>query len=113
VVRADLTDEATLLHGVVAQDRTAAVFCWARLATSPDGESGRVPIPGIAADLDYRLRIRTEIGEPSWHHQAPAAWVAEALTGWITVPGIVLTAAGLPMPTLNPQQAMLLDLRAA
>lgn len=124
VVRADLpatdpnggttttTTGPTLLHGVVAHDRRAALFCWARLATSPEGESGRIPIPGLAADLDYQLRIRTELGTPTWHHKAPPPWVTQAMSDWIPVPGAVLTSSGLPMPTLNPQQAMLIELRS-
>jgi alpha-galactosidase len=38
--------------------------------------------------------------------------VTEATAGWVTIPGRVLTTAGLPMPTLNPEQAMLLEMRA-
>jgi len=114
VVRADLGDErgATMLHGVVAQDRTAAVFCWARLATSPEGQSGRIPLPGLAHDLNYQLRIRTEIGQPPSHQRVAPPWVADATSGWATVPGSILSASGLPMPTLNPEQAILIELRA-
>jgi alpha-galactosidase len=58
------------------------------------------------------VRIRTETGVPSWHQQAGPAWLTAALDGWVTVPGAVLTVAGLPMSTLNPQQAMLIELRS-
>jgi len=123
VVRADLGDsagsgsayqdtDAMLLHGVVSRDRTSALFCWARVATSPEAESGRIPIPGLSPDRDYRVRIRTELGIPSWYDHTPPAWVGEAMAGWIVVPGTILTAAGLPMPTLNPEQAMLIELQA-
>ncbi|MGH3417195.1 MAG: alpha-galactosidase, partial [Actinocrinis sp.] len=87
-------------------------FCWTRLATSAEGESGRLPISGLSPDQNYRLRIRTEIGVPAWHHRAPPAWVTEALSGWITIPGAILTGSGLPMPTLNPQQAVLIEFLA-
>jgi alpha-galactosidase len=112
VVRADLNSEATLLHGVVAADRTAAVFCWARLATSAEGQPGRIPIPGLSAELTYRLRIRSELGLPSYHQISPPAWVTEAGAAGITLPGAVLTVSGLPMPMLNPEQAMLIELHA-
>jgi alpha-galactosidase len=116
VVRADLGggDEtpATVLHGVVARDRTSALFCWARLTTSPEGQSGRIPIPGLDPGLTYRVRVRTEIGRPPRHVHAAPAWVAEAVDGWVTIPGTILTVSGLPMPVLNPEQAMLLELRA-
>jgi alpha-galactosidase len=117
VVRADLTAPGyqgqdanpTFLHGVVADDKRHALFCWARIATSPEGESGRIPIPGLSPDQDYRLRIRTEFGAPTWHHHAPPTWVTQALAGWIAVPGAILVGSGLPMPTLDPQQAMLIE----
>jgi alpha-galactosidase len=112
VVRADLTNEATLLHGVVSRDATTALLCWARLATSTEGQSGRVQIPGLSPDMDYRVRIRGDIGQPSMHQVAPPAWVSEALRDWIILPGVILTVTGLPMPTLNPEQAMLIEVQA-
>ncbi len=116
VVRADLgsgdTHEATLLHGVVSLDRISAVFCWARLATSPEGRSGRVPLPGLTHDLDYRLRIRTEIGQPPSHQRVAPPWFTAATGGWVTAPGAILSGSGLPMPALNPEQAILIELRA-
>jgi alpha-galactosidase len=113
VVRADLGTDAVLLHGVVARDRSAAVFCWARVATSPEAQSGRIPLPGLAPDREYRVRIRTEIGRPHWHQSAGPAWVTQASEDWIALPGSVLTLSGLPMPTLNPEQAMLIEVSAA
>jgi alpha-galactosidase len=83
-----------------------------RLATSTEGQSGRVQIPGLSPDMDYRVRIREEIGHPSMHHVAPPAWVSQALRDWITLPGTILTVAGLPMPTLNPEQAILIEAQA-
>lgn len=111
VVRADLADDATLLHGVVSRDAAAALFCWARLATSADGQSGRVQFPGLSVNLGYRMRIRGE--QPSMHETAPPAWVTRALDGWVDIPGAILAVAGVPMPTLNPEQAMLIEVRAA
>ena len=111
VVRADLPDEATLLHGVVAEGAAEALYCWARLTTSPAGQSGRVRLPGLDAGAAYRVRIRTELGLPSLHQTAGPAWATRALDGWVELPGSVLALAGLPMPTLNPEQAMLIEVR--
>ncbi|WP_433191086.1 alpha-galactosidase [Actinoallomurus sp. CA-150999] len=112
VVRADTGDDATILHGVVARDRTSALYCWARLATSPAAQSGRVRLPGLDAAGDYRVRVRTDVGHPSAHHAAPPAWVAQATDEWTALPGAVLSRTGVPMPTLNPEQAMLIEVRA-
>jgi alpha-galactosidase len=111
VVRADLDGEATLLHGVVAEDGAAALFCWARLTTSAEGQSGRIPLPGLTPDAAYRVRLRTELGLPSFHQTTGPAWTRRALDGWVDLPGTVLTLAGLPMPTLNPEQAMLIEVQ--
>ncbi|MGI5142291.1 MULTISPECIES: alpha-galactosidase [unclassified Streptomyces] len=110
-VRADLAGDATLLHGVVAHDQSAALYCWARVATSPEGQSGRVRLPGLAADATYQVRVRTELGLPSLHQTSGPAWLPQALEGGLTLPGAVLAVAGLPMPNLNPDQAMLLEVR--
>jgi alpha-galactosidase len=111
VVRADVPDEATILHGVVSRDGMTGLFCWMRLATSAAGQSGRIPIPGLVTEKDYRVRIRTDTGYPVMHQSVPPAWVGDAIEGWITVPGAVLSLVGLPMPTLNPEQAMLIELQ--
>jgi alpha-galactosidase len=111
VVRADVGDGATMLHGVVSRDATAALFCWARLTTSAEGQSGRERFPGLAADRDYQVRIRGDAGYPSMHQTAPPAWLRQALDGWVAIPGVILSRAGLPMPALNPEQAMLIELR--
>ncbi|MFJ9562466.1 alpha-galactosidase [Streptomyces fuscichromogenes] len=112
-VRADLADESTLLHGVVAYDGSAALYCWARLATSPEGQYGRVRLPGLAPGAVYRVRVRTELGLPSFHQVAGPAWLAAALDDRLVLPGSVLMVAGLPLPNLNPGQALLLELMRA
>ncbi|MFE0627944.1 alpha-galactosidase [Streptomyces sp. NPDC058864] len=112
-VRADLPGDATLLHGVVAHDSTAALYCWARVATSAEGQSGRVPLPGLDPALRYRVRVRTDLGLPSFHQRSGPAWLTEAIDDRLTLPGALLTAAGLPMPQLNPEQALLIEVRRA
>ncbi|MEU4095805.1 alpha-galactosidase [Streptomyces sp. NPDC026673] len=112
-VRADLPGDATLLHGVVAHDGTAALYCWARVATSPEGQPGRVPFPGLEPGLRYRVRVRTELGLPSFHQTSGPAWLTEAIDGRLTLPGMVLATAGVPMPQLNPEQALLIEVRQA
>jgi len=111
VVNADLADDATTLTGIVAQDGSRAVYTWARLATSAPGQSGRVRFPGLDPHAHYTVRVRDEFGPASRHQGADPSWITGALEpGGIDLPGSVLAAAGVPLPTLNPQQAMLFDL---
>ncbi|MEV6900977.1 alpha-galactosidase [Amycolatopsis sp. NPDC051372] len=108
VVRADLPDADAYLHGVVSQTR--ALFCWARLATGPAGQPGRVRLPGLDPSRLYRVRVRTEAGLPSLREVAAPEWFTRAVDGPLELPGAVLAAAGLPMPVLDPAQALLVDL---
>jgi alpha-galactosidase len=108
-VRADVADGSTIFSGVVAHDKAEAVFSWARLTTSASIQSGRVRFPGLAADRHYVLRIRTEIGATSLHENAPA-WLTAAKADGFHASGGILSTAGLPMPTLDPQQALLIHL---
>lgn len=94
----------------MAYDGSAALYCWARLATSPEGQYGRVPLPGLDPEAAYRVRVRTELGLPSFHEVAEPAWFSAALDDGLSLPGSVLTLAGLPLPNLNPEQALLLEL---
>ncbi|MDR6971970.1 alpha-galactosidase [Leifsonia shinshuensis] len=111
VVNADLADDAAALTGIIAQDGGRAVYTWARLATSAPGQSGRVRFPGLDAGARYTVRIRDEFGVASRHQSADPSWITAALNPeGIALPGSVLATAGVPMPTLNPQQGMLFDL---
>ena len=110
VVNADLADQATSLSGIVAQDGSAALFTWSRFATSAAGQAGRVRFPGLDAHAAYSVRIREDLGSASRHGGDPV-WVTTALAGAIEVPGVVLSTVGVPLPTLNAQQAMLIEIR--
>lgn len=110
VVNADLADETAMLSGIVAQDGSRALFTWARLATSAEGQSGRVRLPGLDPNARYVVRVRDEFGEVSRHENADPAWVTAACTpAGASLPGSVLAIAGVPLPTLNPEQAMVFD----
>ncbi|MEV6343841.1 alpha-galactosidase [Actinoplanes sp. NPDC051851] len=107
VVRADTADPAHLLHGVVAQDRSAAVFALVALAHPAAALPPPIRFPGLDPDRLYTVR---PIGHPPRVvEDAPPAWLAE---GSITLPGRVLAEAGLPAPLLMPEQAALFSIDA-
>ncbi|NEN05306.1 alpha-galactosidase [Diaminobutyricibacter tongyongensis] len=108
-VRADVADEAVIFNGVVAHDQSEALYAWTRLATSAPIQSGRVRFPGLSTDRHYRIQVRTEIGATSIH-ETPPAWLETAKTEGFCVSGAILAGAGLPMPTLDPQQSLLFHL---
>ena len=83
-MRADLPDPAFALHGVVASDRSEALFCFAALATSASERPGAVRFPGLDPDRTYRVDGHTLTGR-------------------------ALAKAGLQMPLLGPEQAVLIE----
>ncbi len=109
VVRADLPDPGALLHGVVAADRTEAVFAYVRLTTVPEARPGRVRLPGLDPARHYQVAVRTDFGSALTGDIHPPAWCA---TG-VTARGSVLAAAGLEMPALHPGHGLLLHVRPA
>jgi alpha-galactosidase len=111
-VHADLADPETLLSGSVSLDRTHALFSWVRLDSSGPGQAGRVPFPGLDAARDYDVRVRDDLGEPSLHQGGGPVWFDEARRRPVRIPGVVLATVGIPLPTLNPGQALLLELTA-
>jgi alpha-galactosidase len=124
MVRADLPDDALMLHGVVAAlpdgqvagggdgaapGSTAALFALVSTRTSFSEQPGRVTIPGLPDGANYRVeavfpvpgdadyaRTFTQVQPPAWLESG-----AEAS-------GRFLAEVGLPMPILNPEHALLL-----
>jgi alpha-galactosidase len=112
VVRADLPDPAVLLHGVVRADRSEALFAWVALATTAVAHSERVRFPGLDPDADYRLTIRTDLGPALRHQTSDPEWIETSAGVGIVLSGRVLMGIGVPLPVLNPANAIILHLAA-
>ncbi len=102
-VRADHTDDAHWLHGVVSEDRRRGLFAFVALDTALAAQPGRLRLPGLDPALQYRVEpvrlsdsalVRTRSGEPRW-------WTEPSV-----VLGEVLERMGLQGPMLYPEQAL-------
>lgn len=104
VVRADVPDDALWLHGVVAADRSAAVYGWVRLRTSVTETCGSVALPGLDPRATYHVRIA--MPEPPLRrlerHPLP-------IHDGVTASGRVLGTVGLQLPGLHPEHAVILE----
>ncbi|MGZ4629617.1 alpha-galactosidase [Oryzihumus sp.] len=109
-VRADLPDDSLVVQGTVAPDRGEAVFQVLSLETGPAATPGLVPLPGLDRDRAYRVRVRTELGEPATVQASAPDWWSAATSGGLEVSGALLTDVGLPLPVLAPAQGCLLHL---
>jgi alpha-galactosidase len=109
-VHADLADEQTLLHGTVAADGSRALFSWVRLATSDGPQLARTPFAGLDGARDYVVRVVDAFGSVAVHGSDPE-WMSQARgpEGGFRVSGALLAGAGLPLPMLQPEAAMVFE----
>ncbi|WP_427129282.1 alpha-galactosidase [Pseudarthrobacter sp. S9] len=125
MIRADVPDDALMLHGVVAgaagtggtaqlsAGSTAALFALVSTRTAFAEQPGRVRFPGLDADRTYLVEaIFPAPGDADYAHTytqvQPPAWLAAGATAG----GRFLAEVGLPMPVLNPEHAVLLRFTA-
>ena len=107
VVRMDGFDPDVLLHGVVAPDRSRAIFAMAVLDSVDASPGPRLRFRGLDPARRYRFRPAIVGAAPSGL-QAPGWWGARE-DGF---PGIVLTGGalehvGVAAPMLHPDQVVL------
>ena len=117
VVHADHPDPGALLHGVVAPDRSEAVFAYVRLATSADAGPGRLRLPGLEPGRTYDVDRRDEAVGAAAGSSAGADGGGPGLPPWwrdggTRARGSVLETIGLAAPPLDPEHGVLLHLRA-
>ncbi len=106
VVHADLANPALQLEGVVAQDRSDALYRLSALDQTLDWPPGRVTLPGLDPAQTYRVTA-----------QAPGDAAAKRFPpGWgpdgVTLPGRLLGEIGIQSPLLDSDQLVLLRAKA-
>ncbi|WP_052848583.1 alpha-galactosidase [Streptomyces avicenniae] len=106
VVRGDHPDPALWVHGVVAEDGSRAVYTLAQMATTVQSPPGRVSLPGLLPDADYRVAPLAPGGEVRGRSRRELPWWAD---GGVTLPGRVLEAVGVRAPLQHPEALVLLE----
>jgi alpha-galactosidase len=90
---------------VVAGDRSQALYAYVQLATSPFAVPPPARLPGLDPARGYLVEPVHPAGPPRAIERVPPPWYA---AGGVVLPGVALDAAGLAMPALAPEQALLL-----
>ena len=107
LVRSDDLGDPTVT-GVVAADRSEAVFAIACLQSPRESVRLTRRLPGLDPALEYRVTVVDLGAAPLSHAGIPPAWVADG----ITLTGAVLGAVGLEPPLLMPDEAIVVKLVA-
>ncbi len=107
-VHADHPDPAYQLHGVVAGDRSEALYALVARASSELYPTGPVRLPGLDPDARYHVRPQPPGDVPDGNAHA---W-GIALPWWtpdgVTLTGRALSGAGLQAPVLYPERLVLI-----
>ncbi|MFF0173386.1 alpha-galactosidase [Micromonospora profundi] len=109
VVRVDHPDPAVWAHGVVAHDKTRAVYAVARLATSVAQVPGAVRLPGLDPARRYLVRPVPDVPAPATIDLRPPTWVDAG----VTLSGAALARIGVQLPALHPEQSLVLEVTPA
>lgn len=111
VVRMDAVDDRVLVHGVVAPDRSRAIFAHVVLDSPHSAPGPRLRFRGLDAPRRYAVRPALIGARPSG--LVPPAWWGEAVGGddtaypGVEVTGAALAGVGLAAAMLHPDQAVL------
>ncbi|KRE31020.1 alpha-galactosidase [Agromyces sp. Soil535] len=101
VVRGDHGDPAALVHGVVARDRSRAIFAYVQKSPAQGSVPDTFVLPGLDPDAVYRVSSRDFGGAPAVQHRPPR-WMAGA-----ELTGAALGEIGLRPPIVFPEEAIL------
>ena len=102
VVHADLPEPAARLEGVVAQDRSEALYALSLVERPRTWPLGRLGLPGLDDGTTYDVQVVTPGGEELHGPQSP--WISDG----IRLPGRVLRTVGLEAPSLDVDRSVLL-----
>ncbi len=109
VVRIDDVDPSLFVHGVVAADRTEAIFSIAALRTSDSAPTGRIVLRGLDPAATYTVSLLPPGDIVRGNNHRLPAWIP----GPVRMTGATLQHAGLQLPDLFPEQLILLHLSVA
>ena len=103
-VRGDQTEANSLVHGVVAHDRSEAVYMYAALRPSEFSRPANIRLTGLEPEAMYDVKLVEPVGPANAMQLLPPKWYAG-----VRMSGALLASMGLRAPVLRPEQAMLLE----
>lgn len=127
LVRLDFPDESLTATGVVAPDRSRAIYSYAAVSTHVTSLRGRLRMPGLDPARRYRVspvlvgRVPSGLRPPAWWgvkrdmatetvdltHGRPPKLVPVAEEAGVVLPGSLLASAGLMEASVHPDHALI------
>jgi alpha-galactosidase len=112
--RIDHPESSVNIMGVVATDRSEALFSYVRTATMTEAVPAPMRLAGLDPDRRYRITRLPLPGSHRDHSLSPPEWLARLAQGdEVIATGRLLMTAGLQPPILHPESAMILHFGSA
>ncbi len=105
--RLDSVDANTNAWGVVSEDKSRAVMMYAQLAVADYSMAAPLQIPYLDDQKNYRITLLKNSSTDIYMKMLPV-WMKEGAV----VSGLLLKKAGLVMPVLQPESAVLIEMTA-
>lgn len=107
-IRVDHPDNAALLYGVVAQDKSEAIFAYVQHRMNTSTFPSMALFPGLNAETEYVLKVLNQPGTPRTMQVSDPAWMQNP--AGITMSGALLGSIGVRPPILSPENAILISI---
>ncbi len=104
-----MPDAATQVQGMVSQDKAQGLFLVSQLAMPDYTLPGALRVPGLEPQARYQVRL---VDHPNIQLTGAGGHTMRQLPGWMNEPvsatGEWLAQAGLQLPVLDPETAILI-----
>lgn len=104
MVRIEQPDDTAFVHGVVAQDKSRAIFAYAQLRPAGGTKPSAFQLAGLDPLASYRVKMVEPAGKAMYMQQQMPKW----LDG-VVLTGAALSRIGLRPPILAPENAILIE----
>lgn len=104
MTRVEHMDDSAFVHGVVAQDKSRAIFAYVTLRAMRGTKPAAVRIVGLEPLASYKVKMVQPAGDSQYIHQQLPKW----LDG-VVLTGAALAKVGLRPPILAPENAILIE----
>ena len=104
MTRIEHMDDTAFVHGVVAQDKSKAIFAYVALRAMKGTKPAAFRIVGLQPDANYKVKLVEPAGTSQYIHQQLPKW----LDG-VVLTGATLERVGLRPPILAPENAILIE----
>lgn len=104
MTRVEHMDDTAFVHGVVAQDKSKAIFAYVALRAMKGTKPAAFRIVGLQPEVNYKVKLVEPAGTAQYIHQQLPKW----LDG-VVLTGATLARVGLRPPILAPENAILIE----